>query len=125
MNVLMVVIPAHLAQSVRTLKAAITVIVQQGTVKVLGLFAIPHIFIVPSSLPDGCVFRKQPYPNNSVRTRESKKCTECTCNVSATYDFVHVTSRVYICYVCSVCICSVCLSVCMYVCMSVCLYVYL
>ena len=85
MNVLMELIPAHLVQPARTPKVVIIVTVQQETVKVLALFAIPYIFIVLSPLPDGCVFRKEAYPNNSVRSRQSKKCTECTCNVSAVY----------------------------------------
>ena len=85
MNVLMKLIPAHLVQPVRTLKVVMAVTVQQETVKVPALFAIPNMFIVPSPLPDGCVFRKEAYPNNSVRSKQSKKCTECSCNVSAVY----------------------------------------
>jgi len=78
MNVLKEYIPVHLAQLVKTLMAAITVAVQMETAKVLH--SPPTYHHVMFFVPDGCVYRKQAYPNYSIRL--SKKCTECTCNVS-------------------------------------------
>ena len=94
MNVLKELITAHLAQLVRIMRVVIIVFVQQETAKVLTLLDIYFVIFLIIFMPDGCVHRKEPYPNNSVRYKGSKKCSECTCNVRDIYvsvccTFVH------------------------------------